>query len=71
MQNGLFTSVSHSRYVIIYDRHAGDDINVSHNGYGTFDVDNNRICGKQLQLNDIRHAASTTTTRNNKWKRRG
>jgi hypothetical protein len=57
MQNGLFTSVSHSRYVIIYDRHAGDDINVSHHGYGTFDVDNKRICGKRLQLNDIRHAA--------------
>jgi hypothetical protein len=71
MQNGLFMSVSQSRYVIIYDRHAGDDINVSHNECGTFDVDNKRIYEKQLQLNDIRHTASTTTTRNNKWKRRG
>ena len=72
MQNGLFTSLSQSRYVIMYARHAGDDINSSsHNEYGIFDVDNKKICGKHLQLNYIRHAVSRTTTRNKKWKRRG
>jgi hypothetical protein len=70
MQNGLFTSIYHSWYVIKYDRHAGDDINRSHNEYGIFDIDNKRIHGKQIQLNDIMHTVSTTATRINRWERR-
>jgi len=70
MQNGLFTSISHSWYVIIYGSHVGDDINRSHDEYGIFDVDNKRIYGKYLQLNDIKHTLSTTATRTNKWERR-
>ena len=70
MQNGLFTSTGHSCYVTIYDRHAGDDINRSHNECGLFDIDNKRIHGKYLQLNDFRHSASATATKNNKSERR-
>ncbi|MDQ3881825.1 MAG: hypothetical protein M3249_01535 [Thermoproteota archaeon] len=70
MQNGLFTSTGHSCYVTIYDRHAGDDINRSHNECGIFDIDNKRIYGKYLQLNDITHTVSTTATRINRWERR-
>jgi len=70
MQNGLFTSAGHSCYVTIYDRHAGDDINRSHNEYGVFDIENKRIHGKHIQLNDIRRSASATATKNNKSERR-
>jgi len=70
MQNGLFTTLSQSRYVTTYARHAGDDINDSHNECGIFDVDNGKIYGKHLQLNDIRQAVSRTTTRNNYCRRR-
>ena len=63
-------------YVIIYDRHAGDDINNSHHEYGVFDVDNSkRINGKHLQCNDNKQTLSTATTNitsnNKKWTRRG
>src|ERR671917_777957 len=63
MQNGLFTSISHSCYVTIYDRHAGDGINRSRNECGIFDIDSKRIHGKYLQLNDIRHTASATANK--------
>src|SRR5918997_1756513 len=63
MQNGLFTSTSHSCYVTIYDRHAGDGINRSRNQCGIFDIDSKRIHGKYLQLNDIRHTASATANK--------
>src|SRR5918998_237523 len=63
MQNGLFTSISHSCYVTIYDRHAGDGINRSRNECGIFDIDSKRIHGKYLQLKDIRHTASATANK--------
>src|ERR687894_164341 len=63
MQNGLFTSTSHSCYVTIYDRHAGDGINRSRNQCGIFDIDSKRIHGKYLQLKDIRHTASATANK--------
>jgi hypothetical protein len=69
MQNGLFTSISHSWYVITYNRHAGDDTNRSHDDYGIFDIDIKRIYGKYLQLNDITHTASTTATKNKSERR--
>ena len=69
MQNGLFTSISHFRYVIPFDRHRGDGINYSQNKYGIFDIYNKRIYGKYLQLNDIKHTASKTATKNKSERR--
>jgi len=68
MQNGLFTSVSHSRYVILFDRPRGGGINNSQNKYGIFDIYNKRIYGKHMQFNDIKHTVPRTTTRNNNWR---
>jgi hypothetical protein len=41
MQNGLFTSTSHSVCVIAFDRYAGDGID-GHHEYGVFDIDNDK-----------------------------
>lgn len=66
MQNGLFTSKSHSIYVIIFDRHAGDDID-SHYEYGIFDIDYKKIYRKYWQCSDSNCAAAATiTTTSNK-----
>ena len=53
-------------YVIIFDCHAGDDID-SHYEYGVFDVDDKRIYRKHQQRSDSKRAA--TTSNNNKSRR--
>jgi hypothetical protein len=65
MQNGLFASTSHSIYVIIFDRHAGDDID-SHHEYGIFDIDYKKIYRKHWQYSDSERTAATITTTSNK-----
>jgi hypothetical protein len=58
-------------YVIIFDRHAGDDID-SHHEYGIFDMDNDKkIYRKHWQCSDNKRTATITTTSNMWWWRRG
>jgi hypothetical protein len=62
MQNGLFTSASHLMYVIIFDRHAGDNIN-SHHEYGIFDIYNKKIYRKHWQCSDSKCAQQQSQQR--------